>query len=400
MTHTRTANLQGSVTVAAALFLAAIALRPQIVAIGPLLPELRADLQLSHSEGGLLATIPVMGMGFFSLFAARVNGRFSTDAVVTAALVGTAAFGIARTIAPSLALLFVGTVGVGATAGLAGVMLPVVVKERFARRPAVATGIYAAGIQLGAVGAAALAVPLANTLGGWRQSLFAMSAATLMLAAVWELTHRRTPSAGLPRPELTAAPRRPLLWLLVLAFGAQSALFYGMNTWLPSYLVSTTWTESAAASALALMNFAALAANLSVPHLADRVGSRRSYLLAAVAAVIFAIQGFLWAPAAGWAWSLIAGVGLGILFPIVLTLPLDLHHEPHEVVATTGIMLGGGYIMAAAAPVALGAMRDMTGGFDAVLVALTVICVLFAFVAAILSPTRLRREQLDIPAAP
>ena len=43
-----------------ALFLAALALRPQLVGIGPLLPLVQDDLDVTHAVAGLLGTIPVL----------------------------------------------------------------------------------------------------------------------------------------------------------------------------------------------------------------------------------------------------------------------------------------------------------------------------------------------------
>ena len=42
------------VALLAALFLGALALRPQLVGVGPLLPEIDDDLDVSHAAGGLL----------------------------------------------------------------------------------------------------------------------------------------------------------------------------------------------------------------------------------------------------------------------------------------------------------------------------------------------------------
>jgi len=50
----------------AALFLVALALRPQIIGVGPLIPSIQDDLGISHTEAGLLATIPVLCMGIFA----------------------------------------------------------------------------------------------------------------------------------------------------------------------------------------------------------------------------------------------------------------------------------------------------------------------------------------------
>ena len=51
----------------AGLFLAGLALRPQIVGVGPLIPEIQDDLDISHAVAGLLTTIPVFCMGLFAL---------------------------------------------------------------------------------------------------------------------------------------------------------------------------------------------------------------------------------------------------------------------------------------------------------------------------------------------
>lgn len=48
-----------------ALFVTTLTLRPQMVAVGPLLPLMRADLGLPAAVAGLLTTIPVLCMSLF-----------------------------------------------------------------------------------------------------------------------------------------------------------------------------------------------------------------------------------------------------------------------------------------------------------------------------------------------
>ena len=59
----------------AGLFLAGLALRPQIVGVGPLIPAIQDDLGISHAVAGLLITIPVACMGVFALPAPRLSTR-------------------------------------------------------------------------------------------------------------------------------------------------------------------------------------------------------------------------------------------------------------------------------------------------------------------------------------
>jgi MFS transporter, CP family, cyanate transporter len=95
-------------------------------------------------------------------------------------------------------------------------------------------------------------------------------------------------------------------------------------------------------------------------------------------------------PGGGWVWAALAGFGIGATFPLSLTLPLDVAHEPAETGAVVGLMLGAGYTITALGPLALGAIRDLTGSFSASLWVL--VAVACAFVASVLplSPERLR----------
>jgi MFS transporter, CP family, cyanate transporter len=95
-------------------------------------------------------------------------------------------------------------------------------------------------------------------------------------------------------------------------------------------------------------------------------------------------------PDAGWVWVAVVGLGLGSIFPLVLTLPLDVAREPGEVGAVVALVLGGGYSIGALAPFVLGAVRDTTGSFSTSLWALVAIAVALLASVVALSPRRLR----------
>ena len=59
----------------------------------------------------------------------------------------------------------------------------------------------------------------------------------------------------------------------------------------------------------------------------------------------------------------LVGVAIGAMFPLVLTLPLDMEDRPEQVGAVVGMMLGVGYIIAGSSPFVLGYVRDATGSF-------------------------------------
>ncbi len=383
-----------------ALFASALALRPQLVGIGPLLPEIQADLGISHAVAGLLATIPVLCMGLFAPSAPSLRGLFGSRWAIALSLGAIAAFGIARSFISEIAGLLLLTFGLGIGMGFAGALLPVAVKERFAHRPAFATGIYATGINLGSAAAAALAVPLAHALFGWRASLLVFSLFTAILLLVWVSLTRGFPvhTRGRVRP-----PRLPLgspvAWVLVAVFCLMAIVFYGLNAWLPDAYIERGWSEQSAGSLVAVFNAVTVPTALIVPWFADRFGSRRSYLVAASALLVGALVGAASYPEAGWLWAVQIGIAIGVQFPLVLTLPLDAARRPAEVGAVTGLMLGAGYSFAALSPFVLGAVRDGTGSFTASLWLIVAASVALLAVCLPLSRERLHRAA-DAHAVP
>ncbi|MEX2182947.1 MAG: MFS transporter, partial [Chloroflexota bacterium] len=166
------------VAVILGLFLASVAMRPQILAIGPLLPLIRDDLGLPASVAGLLTTIPVLCMGLFAPIGPRVSARLGPTNAFALCLGLVIGFGLIRAMAPATPLLLLATFGVGVGIGMAGAIPSIVVAQRMPTRPALGTGAYAAGIVAGSTFGAGVAVPLAAD-GAWRQSLVVLSFAAI-----------------------------------------------------------------------------------------------------------------------------------------------------------------------------------------------------------------------------
>ena len=385
---------------AGALFLAALALRPQLVGVGPLIPRIQSDLGVSHAVAGLLGAIPVLCMGIFALPARHLARRLGSRQAIAGSLGCVAAFGVVRCLVPGAPLVILLTVPVGVGMGLAGALLPIAVKERFPHRPAFATGIYATGISSGAAVSAAVAAPFAGALWGWRASLLIFSLVTALLVPLWlRLADERPADEVAP-----AAHRLPwssgLVWRLVGTFGLMSVTYYGLNSWLPDSYVERGWSEGSAGALLAVINVASLPPTLLVPWLADRGRSRRTYLLAGGATLVVGTLGLVLLPGAGWVLAAVVGVSFGALFPMVMTLPLDLSDRPERVGAVAAMMLGAGYGLSGTAPFVLGAVRDATGSFTTALWLLVGAAALLTALSATLSPRHLRpgRSGADVVA--
>jgi MFS transporter, CP family, cyanate transporter len=375
-----------------ALLLAAVALRPQLVGAGPLIPDIQDDLDVSHAVAGLVGTIPVLCMGVFAPLAGLVSARWGLRAAMTGCLLAIAAFGLGRAVAPGAPVLLGLTLPIGIAMAVAGTLLPVAVKQRFAHRPAFATGIGVTGINLGAAIASAAAVPVASAAGGWRGALAAFSLATLAICAGWLALSRGAWSerSGERPPRLPV--RRPVVWAIVLAFALPSAVYYALVAWIADVYQERGWSDEASGAVLAVMGVAAVPAALVVPWLADRMGSRRGWMGFAAGCLSVATFGFAAIAGGGYVWAVFAGVALGTVFPISITMCLDVAHGPADAGAAAALMFLAGYPIAALGPLGVGAVRDLSGSFDASLWTLFGIALAMAAVLAPLTPRRLRPE--------
>ena len=378
-------------SVVVGLFLASLAMRPQLLAVGPLLPLIRLDLNLPASLGGLLTTIPVLCMGIFAPVGPRVAARLGPRTAFAVCLALIAGFGIVRALVPSYPLVLLATLAIGVGIGIAGALPPMIVSQRLPSRPALGTGAYAAGIVAGSSLGAAAAVPLA--LGGdWRVSLLIISAASSLSVAAWLLLVRgdgRVPPLSARAPRLPW--RRATAWLLVVVFGLQSILFYGVVAWLPNAFVERGWSTAAAGSLVAVFNAVGLTTTIGIPLVADRFAARRPGLVAAACVATLAFAALILVPELAYGAVAVLGLALGATFPLALTLPLDVTDDPGQVGSVAALMLLGGYILSSLGPFILGIARDLSGDFSASLWLLVGVSVALVGACLLLTPARLRQ---------
>src|SRR5687768_13727969 len=163
-------GVAAGVLLVAAIVAVALNQRPAVVAVAPVLGDLRADTGLSSALAGLLTTLPVLCFGAFAPIAPRLARRIGLETAVAFSLLLLAA-GIALRLLSPLSLLFAGSLLAGAAIAFANVLLPAYVKREF-RRPGAVMGMYSAALNVGAAAGAALTIPLAGALGvDWRWAL-------------------------------------------------------------------------------------------------------------------------------------------------------------------------------------------------------------------------------------
>lgn len=349
----------------AGIVVAAFNLRLAVVAVGPVLEDIRRDTGMSSALAGVLTTIPFICMGAFAMAGGPAIRRLGREHAVTAALGLIAVGTLLRAAVSTPALLIAATLPIGIGIAVANIAVPAVVKDRFPNRPGAVTGAYVASLSVGSAVITAGMVPLADAVGGWQEA-FAISAAPTVLAiAVWLVTRAGRDCGHVIVDEAAHAATRPTraAVLVGLVFGFQSICYSAMVSWAPAVYSDAGFSDASAGLIAAVLPIVTVPAGLLAPALSDG-RDRRPWVLACAMLQTAGMAGVAVAPgAAPWLWIALFGLGNGAVFALALTLPLDIARSPSEVAWITSRVLGIGFLMSAPSPVFVGALRDATGTF-------------------------------------
>ena len=255
-----------------------------------MIDDIQHDLDASHALVGLLGTIPVLCMGLFAPVAAYLSARLGTRRAMTLGLALIGLFGVLRGVVPSAWLVVLLTWPVGIGMGIGNALAPLAVRETVPDARATGTGVYTTGIQAGAAISAAVAVPLAAVLGGWRGALIALSVVSCGIAVAWSVLERGGEAHVRPPALVPRLPwRSGTAWLLVAIFTSMASGYYGLNAWLSDAYIERGWSDHSAGLLLAAMGLTAIPTSFVIPWLSDRHGGRIPWLF--LAATVFAIGG-------------------------------------------------------------------------------------------------------------
>ncbi|WP_442809583.1 CynX/NimT family MFS transporter [Streptomyces sp. SR27] len=364
--------------------LASLNMRAALASVAPLVGEISADYGLSSTASSLVTSVPVLFLGLGALVAPWLGRRFGAERVLFAALL-LLAVGILARLLPSAYALYGGGVLVGTAIALLNVLMPGLIKRDFPDRAAAMTSVYTGAMVAGATMAAAGAVPLEKALGGgWEASLGVWSLLAAVAAVAWlpqvliargRTGHevRAVPAAGAARP--VNLWRSGLAWQVTLFMGLQSLWSYVLIAWMPTILTDHGMSRSTAGVVFAFNNLVQIAGAFVVPVLAGRMRSQRPLIVLVTTLVAAGYAGLMVAPTEGaWLWSGLLGVGQGGALGLALTLIVLRSGDATTAARLSGMAQTVGYLMAAAGPIAAGALHQATGSWTLPISLVLVVC--------------------------
>jgi MFS transporter, CP family, cyanate transporter len=364
--------------IALCLLLAAFNLRPALTSLATMLGEVQRDLRISSFSVGLLTMAPVLCFGVFGPLGPLLAGRVGLERALSLVLLLLAASLGVRALAGH-ATLGASTLAAGAAIGMAGVLLPVIIRRDFPRHLGLVTGLYTMVLSVGGSSAAGLTPLLARETGSWTFALAAWGIPAFAAAVLWGgfSLRREKPIEG-RLPQFFTLLRDPVAWSVTGFMGLQAALAFIVLGWLPSLLQDRGLGPVEAGIVTSVSIIAQTVTALLVPSLADRWVPAWLLVLVVLLAASGGFVGLIYGPVStGPLWALGLGLGQGGLFGLALLFISLRSPSPEAATKLSGMSQSIGYIGASSGPLLVGSVREAgygTGGSTLVFLLVSVLC--------------------------
>ncbi|KQB83551.1 MFS transporter [Corynebacterium oculi] len=359
-----------SLILALAVGLAALSLRPAIVAVGSVLDQISAAYQAPSSLSGLLTSLPGICFALFGVAAVPLSRRLGLTGTLVLAMalevIGQALRPVMGDMWGFIALTGLVVIGIA----LVNVLLPAWVKSvggrQAVRLMTIYTTVLSVGMFLG---------PLSPMLtDSWRGVLWIWAGVAALQLPVWLWLLRSAQAA--PKPSRAPAPiagslwRSPLAVSIMMFFGLQSMNAYVQMGWLPTILADAGASAEVASVGLALVGGLGIIGGVVVPRIVARSAHAHWVIVGFAACTAVGYLGLICAPlAAPYLWSALLGVG-GFCFLMALALMPARTGAPEVTARLSAFVQSVGYLLAAAGPLLVGVVHEAVGRWEPILWAL------------------------------
>lgn len=359
----------------AALFLAALNLRPIITSVASMMSMIQSDLGVSALTASLLTTLPVLCMGVFAPVATKLSRRFGLERTLFFSIflitIATGLRGTSQTVTILLMTAFAGGVGIS----FAGPLLSSFIKKYFPKSPGIVS-VYSISMTVGAALASGLTIPIyLRSEHNLPLALACWAVLGVIALILWLGLARQNQQADHADVPLRLPLRNKKAIQFTLFFGFMSSMFYSLTAWISPIALDFGNSPQYAAMLLTIFTLIQIPVALLVPAIVNRLGKPKLFLILCSLSELIGLL-FLLLPMPILPAVIFLGIGAGGLFPLALMLPIIETRTPEEAGTWSAMSQMGGYIMGGFGPFLIGLIFDISGHFQAAIVAMLAIVML------------------------
>ena len=365
-----------------------------VLAPAPLLSAIVSDLDLTHSDAGLLVALPPLMYVVLSILGGTLADRWSPKRVAGLGALLMFVGSVGRGLVGSFEALFIFTGVAGAGVALTIPNLPKLISSWFpSDRIGVATGLYVTTFSIGpAVVFAATPTILLPILGSWRATLSVYGLFALAVSVLWWLLARDGSVEVKSRGSFREVLKVRDVWFLGFITTTTNMLWYGVSGWLPYILVERGVDEVTAGLVATLYTLTSVPALLLFPSASDRLGLRKPLIsapLLALGPIVYLL--YQTQQPMIWLLSALFGILVSGVFSLMFIVPVE-RVGLVKAGGAMGLTLSIGYIGGLVGPWLVGYLRDLTGAFWSGFLSIAVVSEVALLLSLLLKETGWRRS--------
>lgn len=361
------------------LWMCGVCLRLTILAVPPVIAIIQKDLNLSGTQIGLLAGIPIVMFAIFAAPGSIVIARMGVRGALVGALAVAAAGTLVRTGVSNAWQLYLTSALMSAGVAIMQPAMTAAVREWAPQRSAFGTAVYTNGLIFGEI------IPVATMLslvlpyygGNWRPALGVWASFLILTAiAVAMFAPKSAKNAvAIATARLLPQWNSRLGWRIGLTLGSVTSTYFCLNGFLPAYL-NANGHQELIGQALTALNAGQLPASFLLLLLADRLQGKRWPYLALGALFSVCVIGVM-STASMWTvfWAGLAGFSCGAALPLALVLAPLLCDNSNDVAPTSAAAFAIGYGFGMLVSLIAGAAWDLAGNAGAALIPILLGCI-------------------------
>ena len=365
-----------------AIILVSFCLRPSITGVGPLIPAIREDLDLSNSWAGFLTTLPLLAFATFSLFSSAIGNRLGYVRAILLGLI-ILTIGLLVRVQAGVFWLYLGTALTGVGIVICNVLLIPLIKSKLPHMIGLTTSAYTTGLSLFAAVGTGVSIPLALAFG-WRGSLLSWIVLVVLTIIVWipQVKKNRITANEVDEPKGNNVWKSKLAWQVSMFMGLQSFIFFTLIAWLPDMLITKGLTAGRAGLVISLMQVVGLSGTFMAPLVAVKFKEQTKISMAlGIGYTLGFLTLFSDSTVVIYSGLVVVGFCLGASISMAYML-IGLRTTGKATAALSGMSQSTGYFLAAIGPLLVGIIFDISVNWNLFILILLTGSIVFTYLGS------------------
>lgn len=367
----------------------ALTLRSPLTSVGPIIDIIKQSLHISSVLAGFITTIPLLSFAVFSPIAPVIARKITVEKTLLLSTV-LLAIGIGIRSSGSVILMFLGTLLIGIGIAFGNVLMPSLIKLKFPFQVGLLTAIYTVAMNTAASVAAGVSYPLSTFSFGWQGALGLWLVLAIAAIIIW-LPQTKSSNLLKDPPIKSSMKKKPmwrfsLAWIIMLAMGFQSMIFYTTAAWFPEMFRFQGLSASEAGIMFSIMQISQIPMTFITPIIASKLKNQIPIVVFFSSLYVIGFAGLLFGiTSLSILWMILLGFAGGASFSLCMMFFSLRSRDSFEAADLSGFAQSLGYLIAAIGPVLYGFLYEKFSNFHAaniIYIVAVIVCSLASLIAA------------------